>query len=550
MESETNAGETSQPPALVHRLEALVGRPTPTNGEPGLPVGPVVAASLTGLRAEMTGLEERLAAIEDTVDALSDRLESRIASLDDRLAALLSSMNSERAAAAQHRERSSEALQEQAAALDEWAEAVRAGLEDLGEAVASSLGTLGETLQDPASRDAHRPPREALVTELMTTIDEATAPIDQRLSTLQGGILDGFAEARERLVEELTGVLESLERASVETRDNVEGQLIELRNDFADALDEVREHVDDTVGRSSADVSNALGELRGDWHTRADIVVEEGRASAQGVLSDVQADVRRAMTDLSEALAEQVAAIDGVTGTIGGGTERLVAAGQALLAYLADRDRTLERERDRVLREVLEEFAEGLTPRERRAVSSRVGEAVERHRDSRDAARYRRGQEGQPELDIPSVPGVVARLAEPVPAPASARPARRSALRPAEQAKPRRAAKAAKPTAKTAPKPVAKKAPAKKNAAAAKKSAPAKKNAAANQPGPVARKAPAPVAKKAAAKRPAAKRALRPAPTSQPPDQAPIEVHEAALEVALSPFTAAPSPSALPPDES
>jgi hypothetical protein len=483
--TETQAGDR---PALINRLETLVGRPATTNGDGGLPVGPVVAASLTGLRAELTEMEERLAAIEDTVDALSDRLESRIASLDDRLAALMQSMSAERSAASQHREKTSEALQEQAGALDEWAEAVRAGLEDLGEAVATSLGNLGETLQDPASRDADRRHIEALVTEVMTAIDESTRPIDQQLASLQGGILDGFADSRERLLEELGGVLEALERASVETRDNVELQLTELRNDFADALDEVREHVDETVGGSSVSVTNALDELRSDWTSRAEVVVSEGRAAAEGVLADVQAT-----------LAEQAEAIGTVTGTIGGGTERLVAAGQALLAYLADRDRALERERDRVLQDVLEEFAVGLTARERRAVASRVGEAVDRHRDSRDAARFRRSQAGEPELDIPSVPGVMARLSEPIPTPP--RPvARRSGLRPAPSPA---ASSTRKPAAKSTAGPDAKQAAKKPTKTASK--TPAKSSAK-----PPAKKAPA--AKKAAPTR--KKRTSAPARTS------------------------------------
>jgi hypothetical protein len=534
--TETQLGAAGERPALIHRLEGLVGRPVTTNGESAaLPVGPVVAASLTGLRAEITELEERLAAIEDTVDALSERLESRIASLDDRLAALLQSMNAERAAASQHREKTSEALQEQAGALDEWAEAVRAGLEDLGEAVATSLGNLGETLQDPASRDADRRHLEALVTEVMTAIDESTRPIDEQLTSLQGGILDGFADARERLLAELGTVLESLERASVETRDNVELQLTELRNDFADALDEVREHVDDTVGGSSANVVEALAELRTDWKSRADIVVAEGRASAQGVLEDVQAT-----------LAEQVDAIGTVSGTIGGGTERLVAAGQALLAYLADRDRSLERERDRVLHEVLEEFAAGLTPRERRAVASRVGEAVDRHRDSRDAARFRRAQAGEPELDIPSVPGVVARLSEPIPTPPRPAP-RRSSLRPAAKSAPKPPAKktakaAPKPAPKTASKKAAKAAakPAAKTAAKAPAKAPAKSAAK-----PAAKRAAAAPAKAAPKKTPARKR-TEPRKTSTPAPAAPAASQ---APEQLTPFVPSAIP-ALPPDES
>jgi hypothetical protein len=457
-------------PALLRRLEALVERPSAGPTTASLPVAPVVAASLAGLRAEMSGLEERLAAIEDVVDVLAERLESRIGSLDDRIAAMAQSLQSERSVADQHRSRTTEALQEQSAALDEWAEAVRSGLEDLGEAVASSLGNLGETLQDPSAREADRRHIEAMLTEVMTAVDEATQPIDAQMSSLYGGVLDGFAAARDRLLDDLGGALEALERAAVATRDNVEGQLSDLRNDFADALDELREHVATTVGTSSDTVASSLDDLKADWRPRSDAVIAEGRAAAEGVLAEVRADVRRAMADLSDTLEGQIAVVSGVTGTIGGGTDRLVAAGQALLAYLAERDRLLERERDRVLREVLEEFASGLAPRERRAVASRVGEAVDRHRDARDAERFRRSRSDQ-EIEVPSVPSVMARLDEPLPEAPAARPVLpRRSLRPQPPARtptststPKRAAKSSSPA-----KPAAKKATKKTAAAPAK----------------------------------------------------------------------------------
>jgi hypothetical protein len=249
------------------------------------------------------------------------------------------------------------------------------------------------------------------------------------MSTLYGGVLDGFAAARDRLLDDLGGALESLERAAVATRDNVEGQLSDLRNDFADALDEMREHVSSAVGESSDTVAGSLDELRLDWEPRTEKVVSEGKAAAQGVLDEVRTDVRRAMTDLSDSLEGQIAVIANATGTIGGGTDRLVAAGQALLAYLAERDRILERERDRVLREVLDEFAEGLSPRERRAVASRVGEAVDRHRDVRDAERFRRANPGRDDLGVPPVPEIIERLAAPAPEPTTSILPRRTSLR-------------------------------------------------------------------------------------------------------------------------
>src|SRR5581483_8375974 len=110
------------------------------------------------------------------------------------------------------------------------------------------------------------------------------------------------------------------------------------------------------------------------------------------------------VAELRASLAGQTEAIDAVTGSLGGSSERLIAAGQGLLAYLGERDLWLERERDRILHEVLDEFAQGLSAKERRAVSSRMSEALDRRRDSRDAERYRRTKAGKPAVDIPPVP--------------------------------------------------------------------------------------------------------------------------------------------------
>jgi hypothetical protein len=157
-----------------------------------------------------------------------------------------------------------------------------------------------------------------------------------------------------------------------------------------------------------------LRDMQSEWRPRVDAVVAEGRASAQSVLSEVQAEVEHAMAELAEMLAAQSKAVRDVTGVLGGGAERLVSAGQALLAYLADRDRWLEAERDRLLHELLDEFAEGLSAKERKAVASRVGEALERRRDARDAQRYRRTQHHLPAVEIPPVPEELAALDEPV----------------------------------------------------------------------------------------------------------------------------------------
>jgi len=196
---------------------------------------------------------------------------------------------------------------------------------------------------------------------------------------------------------------------------------------------------------------------------------------------------------LSGSLAGQVAAIADVTGTLGGGTDRLVGAGQALLAYLAERDRWLERERDRMLHEVLDEFAQGLSAKERRAVSSRVGEALDRRRDARDAGRFRRTEADKPAIEIPAVPTEITELSKPIEAPKPAKPAASTTTADVAPKTAVGALRAAKKTADNAAPAAASSAP-----AAAKKTATARKTAPAKKVAP-AKKAPAKAAAKKAA---------------------------------------------------
>jgi type IV secretory pathway VirB10-like protein len=193
----------------------------------------------------------------------------------------------------------------------------------------------------------------------------------------------------------------------------------------------------------------------------------------------VQKEVDTALAEMKASLAKQVKALEDLAGGLGGGTNRLVGAGQALLAYLGERDRWLERERDRVLHEVLDEFAQGLSAKERRAVSSRMGEALDRRRDARDAGRFRRTEAGQPAIEIPEVPAEIAALNEPVvPAPLPPAPTARqrasapSVARATTPARKSTVAKKAEPVKKTASKTASKSATA-PTSSAAKKAPPA-----------------------------------------------------------------------------
>jgi hypothetical protein len=209
-----------------------------------------------------------------------------------------------------------------------------------------------------------------------TSTDDA---IEARLAAIED-TLDGLAERFEALTRDAAmnagahfAALESrLEQLHCAVVEGFGAELSSLRHDLADALDEVRGQVESTVA------------------------------------------------EMSRSVTGQVAAIRGVTGTLGGGTERLVGAGQALLAYLGERDQWLERERDRVLHDVLDEFAQGLSGRGRRSLSSRMRTVVDRRRDARDAERFRQTEAGTTVIEIPSMPAELSVLSDPIVAPVAA----------------------------------------------------------------------------------------------------------------------------------
>jgi hypothetical protein len=82
--------------------------------------------------------------------------------------------------------------------------------------------------------------------------------------------------------------------------------------------------------------------------------------------------------------------LTGAQAVLEAGVRRMQTSGDALVRYLDDRDVALDAERDRVLRDVLEDFASSLHARERRTLARRLIDVVDRRRDARDAARGRR----------------------------------------------------------------------------------------------------------------------------------------------------------------
>jgi hypothetical protein len=167
--------------------------------------------------------------------------------------------------------------------------------------------------------------------------------------------LDALEARLTRIDEALAGIgagLEALTSGLASAGEAADGalgaEMSSLRGDLADAIQELHGQVESCVDRAGGTVEAAL--------------VADRTASA--------ADLAATRTEMGE-----------------------------LVGYLAERDKWLERERDRVLHEVLAEFAQGLSGRRRRGLSGRMHEIVERRRDARDAQRYRRLEAAQASED-------------------------------------------------------------------------------------------------------------------------------------------------------
>jgi len=157
-----------------------------------------------------------------------------------------------------------------------------------------------------------------------------------------------------------------------------------------------------------------VGGMRKEWPTRSLEVVQGAKAAAEATVGQVRQEVAGKLEEVTAALAQALSGVDRARSGIDIGTKRLSAAGQVLVAYLAERDRILEAERDRVLHEVLDDFAAGLSARDRAALRGRVNDAVARRRDARDAERYRAAV-GEPVPPAVELPDDVRALVPPLP---------------------------------------------------------------------------------------------------------------------------------------
>lgn len=389
--------------------------------------------------------------------------------------------------------------------------------------------------------------REGLIAELTSTINSLETAntasahlVEEEVTSLRSDLADALEEVRDRISSMVGKAQETIAASVEEQRVSFEESVRALRSDVLDrveestatlstGLDELRGGVgtaaragEHTVSRVDEFASTlqrldaTVGEMHAGWERRTDAAIELVANAGHAAVNEFRDEMRDLIADLKRTVQDSAEAVEDSGDVVTGATGRLVAAGEALLAYLARRDQLLEQERDRVLHEMLDEFAQGLSAKERRSLAERVGGALDRRRDARDAERYRKESVGEPPFEVPEPPPDLSALAAPVPA----------AETPAAPSAPPQKAVAKKAAAKKAASKEtgAKKAPAKKVTA---KKAPAKKTPA--RKAPAKKTGPAKEAVSPAKAAPAKK-------TSRPPETAAKSEPEAPIgEPAMSP---------------
>ncbi len=430
-----------------------------------------VRSELSALAGRLDGdvrspLEARLAALEDSLDGVAERLEAfardGASTTAERLAMLTKDVEKvSRAVAARDTELRA-LIAEQMNGLRTAGSERDAGLRNY---IAERVAESATPIQDVQS--AVVPPVEAAVSGLTGSVREAidafAGSVEASLTALGGSVGSALAEARDAHHDHLDEVSGYLDTA-METVTAGQAQVTAKLGAQGTALDEMRLGVAVTntaidglaskvaaIAKTATDNTMAVNKLGAGLAEVAKQVVKEAHAAAAAEVSTFRERMELEISGLREQMRVTAATVIDSRQELDEGTQRLESTGHALLAYLGQRDLVLEEERDRLLRDVLDEFAKGLDAKSRKHLSARVGEALERSRDARDADRYRKSRS---ETEAPPVPLVVSAPAS-RPRPAREAPAATGLMRPpappaapAAAPAPAKAAKPAKPAAK------------------------------------------------------------------------------------------------------
>lgn len=378
-----------------------------------------------------TEVAERTRALRDEVTA---RVEQVFAGVVDRLGDLAADVTSGTAATRASTERLASlvsASDDVRRTLDEVRSDVAGSTEAMRTALVASaeqqFAALGERLAAVAATVDSSAGDTRELQERATALTDAAmtfrTELEQALDVVRDEVVEASRDLRKELLTKTAGQAADVAKrlaALTTTVDRAQGEVAEKVGALDAAVGSntlVTEQAAEDVAAvvESTDVLGGIvGGFRKEWPTRTFEVVQGAKAVAEMTVGEVRQEVARKLDEVAQALDRALGGVDKARTGIDSGTKRLSAAGQVLVAYLEQRDRLLEAERDRILHEVLDQFGAGLSARERAALTSRMGDAVSRRRDSRDAERYRAAV-GEPVSPVVELPDDVTALVPPPP---------------------------------------------------------------------------------------------------------------------------------------
>ena len=332
--------------------------------------GTAVNESLRSLRTDVVG----------TVEALRDRLVSASTDSTEVLRAATTETRSEIAGI------------------------TRALREDLLNRIEEKYGVVADRLTELAEQITGTTAASRESTERLAVLAGLSEQTRRSLTQVATEVAAGTSSSRE-LTERLTELDATVEASSADLADRL-GTLDGSLTRSTEATEQAALGLA-SVNKITMELQETVEGFRSEWPTRTFEVVQGAKAVAAGVVREIRAEVEAQLEGVREELARTADGVADARTGLDEGTDRLSGAGRALVGYLEQRDRLLEAERDRVLHDVLDTFAAGLSAKDRAGLSSRISDAVARRRDARDAERYR-GAVGEP------VPPVVDDLPEAV----------------------------------------------------------------------------------------------------------------------------------------
>ncbi|MFY9588903.1 MAG: hypothetical protein WAT66_15780, partial [Actinomycetota bacterium] len=361
-----------------------------------------------------------------SADEISAAVSASVGGLRDELSTALSTTRTEL------RDALTAAANELRETLGSSAGESRTAMTDAGNALRTSLDAKTDELQRMVN---------ASVAEMRTSVATALEGLRARLDEVASGSLsvadveplidrastsatDGVEAVRKR-AEELSAALRGVEERLGQRLGNVDGISAELKAlretmkgltalpaSFESAIGEGRESMQQAIDAVAAQIREDAGTAAERIRGEAGLVLEkttsladeaaarlsEASTLALGRIGEAGSTTIDRLTDAAAAVEREMEKVPRAVREI---AKRMDEFQESMLAYLTARDLALEETRDRVLQELLDEYAAGLSQRQRTGLGTGLRRAFARRRDKRDAERFRTGTP-----DLPKMPAV------------------------------------------------------------------------------------------------------------------------------------------------